>query len=134
MLREDLLESGIPEDHIISMSYTSEDFDDEWRSLSVEAVYSYLTWLEKAFIIYRCQRYDLQGKSVLKTQEKFYLADASLKYRIMGFNPKSIDEKVMMLILEKKEQKRLIFMQYNEMSIFMYRYVVNCQRNQIEKL
>ena len=39
---------------------------------------------------YRCQRYDLQGKSVLKTQEKFYLADASLKYCIMGFNPKSI--------------------------------------------
>ena len=60
------------------------------RSLSVEAVYNYLNWLEKAFVIYRCQRYDLQGKSVLKTQEKFYLADASLKYCIMGFNPKSI--------------------------------------------
>ena len=62
----------------------------EGRSLSVEAVYNYLDWLEKAFVIYRCQRYDLQGKSVLKTQEKFYLADASLKYCIMGFNPKSI--------------------------------------------
>ncbi|MCM1382766.1 MAG: ATP-binding protein, partial [Muribaculaceae bacterium] len=62
----------------------------EGRSLSVEAVYNYLEWLEKAFVIYRCRRYDLQGKSVLKTQEKFYLADASLKYCIMGFNPKSI--------------------------------------------
>ena len=62
----------------------------EGRSLSVEAVYNYLEWLEKAFVIYRCQRYDLQGKSVLKTQEKFYLADTSLKYCIMGFNPKSI--------------------------------------------
>ncbi len=60
------------------------------RSLSVEAVYSYLAWLEKAFIIYRCQRYDLQGKSVLKTQEKFYLADPSFKYSMMGFNPGSI--------------------------------------------
>ncbi len=46
----------------------------EGRSLSVESVYNYLEWLEKAFVIYRCQRYDLQGKSVLKTQEKFYLA------------------------------------------------------------
>ena len=63
---------------------------NEGRSLSVEAVYNYLHWLEKAFVIYRCQRYDLQGKSVLKTQEKFYLADASLKYCIMGFNPKSL--------------------------------------------
>ena len=62
----------------------------EGRSLSVEAVYNYLNWLEKAFVIYRCQRYDLQGKSVLKTKEKFYLADASLKYCMMGFNPKSL--------------------------------------------
>ena len=62
----------------------------EGRSLSVEAVYNYLEWLEKAFVIYRCQRYDLQGKSVLKTQEKFYLADTSLKYCVMGFNPKSV--------------------------------------------
>lgn len=62
----------------------------EGRSLSVEAVYNYLEWLEKAFVIYRCQRYDIQGKSVLKTQEKFYLADTSLKYCMLGFNPKSV--------------------------------------------
>ena len=62
----------------------------EGRALSVESVYNYLEWLEKAFVIYRCQRYDLQGKSVLKTQEKFYLADASLKYCIMGFRPQSV--------------------------------------------
>lgn len=63
---------------------------NEGRSLSVESVYNYLEWLEKAFVIYRCRRYDLQGKAVLKTQEKFYLADASLKYCILGPNPKSI--------------------------------------------
>ena len=63
---------------------------NEGRSLSVETVYNYLSWLEKAFVIYRCQRYDLQGKSILKTQEKFYLADSSLKYCIMGFNTQSV--------------------------------------------
>ena len=63
---------------------------NEGRSLSVDTVYNYLTWLEKAFVIYRCQRYDLQGKSILKTQEKFYLADSSLKYCIIGFNPQSV--------------------------------------------
>ena len=62
----------------------------EGRTLSVETVYNYLEWLEKAFVIYRCQRYDMHGKTVLKTQEKFYLADASLKYCMLGFNPKSI--------------------------------------------
>ena len=62
----------------------------EGRSLTVETIYNYLEWLEKAFVIYSCQRYDLQGKAVLKTQEKFYLADPALKYCMMGFNPKSI--------------------------------------------
>jgi len=60
---------------------------NERRALSVETIYNYLIWLEKAFVIYRCQRYDLQGKSILKTQEKFYLADPSLKYCMFGFNP-----------------------------------------------
>lgn len=60
------------------------------RSLSVETIYNYLEWLEKAFVIYRCPRFDLQGKGVLKTQEKFYLADPALKYCRMGYNPKSV--------------------------------------------
>ena len=80
--------------HIVGKTFSANAIakflKSEGRSLSVEAVYNYLSWLEKAFVIYRCQRYDLQGKSVLKTQEKFYLADPSLKYCIMGFNPKSI--------------------------------------------
>lgn len=62
----------------------------EKRTISVEAIYNYLEWLEKAFVIYRCKRYDLQGKNVLKTQEKFYLADQSIKYALYGFNPTSI--------------------------------------------
>lgn len=62
----------------------------EGRTLSVETVYNDLEWLEKAFVIYRCRRFDLQGKSVLKTQEKFYLADPSLKYCVMGFDPRSV--------------------------------------------
>lgn len=52
----------------------------EHRSINVETIYNYLNWLEQAFVIYRCNRYDIQGKSVLKTQEKFYLADISFKY------------------------------------------------------
>ena len=59
---------------------------NEYRTISVETIYNYLKWLEDAFIIYKCQRYDLQGKAVLKTQEKYYLADVSLKYSIMGYN------------------------------------------------
>ncbi len=49
-----------------------------------------MEWLEKAFIVYRCKRYDLKGKSILKTREKFYLADQSVKYALYGFSPTSI--------------------------------------------
>ena len=58
----------------------------EHRTVSVETIYNYLRWLEQAFIIYPCKRYDLQGKAVLKTQEKYYLADVSLKYALCGYN------------------------------------------------
>lgn len=58
---------------------------NEKRSLSVEAVYNYLKWLSEAFIIYPCFRYDVQGKTILKTQEKYYLSDISIKYSQFGF-------------------------------------------------
>lgn len=62
----------------------------ENRSLSVEAIYNYLKWLAEAFIIYPCRRYDLQGKAVLKTQEKYYLSDISLRHSQMGFDRKML--------------------------------------------
>lgn len=62
----------------------------EKRTISVENIYNYLKWLQEAFVIYRCPRYDIQGKSVLKTQEKYYLSDMSFKYSKLGYNPKGV--------------------------------------------
>lgn len=62
----------------------------EQRKTNVETIYNYLKWLTEAFVIYKCSRYDIQGKAVLKTQEKYYLADISLKYSVMGYNPKGV--------------------------------------------
>lgn len=62
----------------------------EQRTLSVETIYNYLKWLADAFIIYPCSRYDIQGKSVLKTQEKYYLSDITFKYSKFGFNTSMI--------------------------------------------
>ena len=62
----------------------------ERRSLDNETVYSYLDKLEKAYLLHRCSRYDLQGKEILKTQEKFYLADTALRYSVLGYTPDSV--------------------------------------------
>ena len=62
----------------------------ERRSLDNETVYSYLNKLEKAYLLRRRSRYDLQGKEILKTQEKFYLADVALRYSVLGYNADSV--------------------------------------------
>ncbi len=68
----------------------SDYLKSEKRSIDNETVYSYLEKLEKAYILHRCSRYDLQGKEILKTQEKFYLADTSLRYSVLGYGSDNV--------------------------------------------
>lgn len=62
----------------------------EHRGIDHETVYTYLEKLEKAYLLHRCSRYDLQGREILKTQEKFYLADTALRYSVLGYSPDSV--------------------------------------------
>ena len=62
----------------------------ERRAIDNETVYGYLEKLEKAYLLHRCSRYDLQGREILKTQEKFYLADTSLRYSVLGYNDDTV--------------------------------------------
>jgi len=62
----------------------------EQRKIDNETVYDYLRKLESAFIVHRCSRYDIQGKEILKTQEKFYLADTAFRYSVLGYTPDSV--------------------------------------------
>lgn len=62
----------------------------EHRTLDNETVYGYLEKLESAYILHRCSRYDIQGKELLKTQEKFYLADTSFRYSVLGYSTFSV--------------------------------------------
>lgn len=68
----------------------SDYIKSEHRAIDNETVYNYLEKLENAYILHRCSRYDVQGKELLKTQEKFYLADSSFKYSVLGYNDQSI--------------------------------------------
>lgn len=89
----------------------------EKRNISVELIYDYLTYLEKAFVIYRAKRYDLQGKAVLKTQEKFYLSDHSFKYSLFDFSPTSISstlENIVFFELKRRNYDVYIGKLYNK--------------------
>jgi hypothetical protein len=77
----------------------------ERRSIDSETVYGYLEKLEKAYLLHRCSRYDVQGKEILKTQEKFYLADTSLRYSVLGYNADTVSaslENVVYLELRRR--------------------------------
>ena len=68
----------------------SDYLKSEKRTLDNETVYSYLDKLEKAYLLQRCARYDLQGKELLKTQEKFYLADTALRFSVLGYKSDAV--------------------------------------------
>lgn len=76
--------------HTFSAKSIADYLKSEHRAIDNETVYSYLEKLEKAYLLHRCSRFDLQGKEILKTQEKFYLADTALRYSVLGYQQDSV--------------------------------------------
>ena len=70
---------------------TISDFlKSQGRKLSTETVYNYLKALESAFLIHKAVRFDIKGKRVLETQEKYYLSDLGLRHAVMGYRDNDI--------------------------------------------
>lgn len=65
-------------------------FKSQQRKIDINTVYNYLNALEGAFILHRVPRYDIRGKEILKTQEKFYVSDISIIYALMGYRDRMI--------------------------------------------
>ena len=57
------------------------------KGASVHTVDNYLTALCESFVLYKVGRYDIKGKQLLQTQEKYYLADIGLRYYLLGTKP-----------------------------------------------
>ena len=73
-----------------SAAAISKYLKSENRAIDNETVYSYLANLESAFILHRCSRYDIQGKEILKTQEKFFVCDTAMRYSVLGYTSDSV--------------------------------------------
>lgn len=68
----------------------SDFLKNQGRKLSTETVYNYLKALEEAFLIQKAQRYDLKGKRILETQEKYYITDLGLRHALIGYRDNDI--------------------------------------------
>ena len=83
-------------------------FKSQSRKIDINTVYNYLYALEGAFILHRVSRYDIKGKELLKTQEKFYMGDVSLLYATMGFKDRILSgvlENIVFLELKRRAYK-----------------------------
>jgi predicted AAA+ superfamily ATPase len=80
-------------------------FKNQQRKIELETVYNYLNALEDAFIIKRIPRYDIKGKEILKTQEKYYVGDHSLIYAVMGYKDSLISGVLENIVLHELERR-----------------------------
>ena len=62
----------------------SDTMTSNGRKISTHTVETYLSALIDSYIIYQAKRYDVKGKQILKTQEKYYIVDIGLRYYLLG--------------------------------------------------
>ncbi len=70
-----------------------------------ETIDNYLKMLENAYIIYKCPRYEVNGKQLLKTQGKYYMIDMGIRNVLSGYNnfdSGSVIENVVYLELKRR--------------------------------
>ena len=83
----------------------SDYFKSQQRKIDLNTVYNYLNALQNAFIIDRIPRYDLKGKQILKTNEKYFVGDQAIIYSAMGYKDRIISgvlENIVMLELKRR--------------------------------
>ena len=103
--------------NIFSAKSISDFLKNQGRKLSVETIYNYLKALENAFIISKVQRYDIKGKNILETQEKYYLSDLGFRHAKLGYQSNDISgylENIVFLELLRRKYKVNIGKQNNK--------------------
>lgn len=70
--------------NIVSSKKIADSLTSYGRKTTSVTVESYIEALSGAFILYKAGRYDVKGKQHLKSLEKYYLVDVSLRRTILG--------------------------------------------------
>lgn len=78
--------------HIFSATSLSKYFKSENRKISHDTILNYLKFCADAFLIYKINRYDMEGKKIVSVNEKYYCADHGLREAVFGKNMQNIDQ------------------------------------------
>lgn len=76
--------------NIFSAKSVADFLKSQGRKASSETVYNYLRALESAFLVYRVPRFDIKGKRLLETQEKYYVSDLGIRHAVLGYRDNDI--------------------------------------------
>ncbi|SEH76241.1 hypothetical protein SAMN02927937_01283 [Paenimyroides aquimaris] len=68
----------------LSSSKISNVLKSEGNTISYHTVDNYLNALTEAYLFYKVPRYDIKGKNLLRTQEKYYAVDLGFKEALLG--------------------------------------------------
>ena len=74
-----------------SASSLSRFLKNEQRNVAPETILNYLKYCCDAYLFYQVKRQDLQGKQVLSTNEKYYIADHGIREAVFGGNLRDIN-------------------------------------------
>ena len=70
--------------NITSSNKIADTMTSEGKDISYHTVNKYISALTEAFLFYKCDRYDIKGKNILKTGEKYYATDVGMRYNLFG--------------------------------------------------
>lgn len=70
----------------VSTKKISDTLVSNGRKNSVHTVEEYVNSLLESYVLYKVNRFDIKGKQLLKTQEKYYLSDLGLRTFLLGKN------------------------------------------------
>lgn len=69
---------------IVSSKKIADSLTSFGRKTTPITAENYVTALTEAFILYKAERYDIQGKQHLKSLEKYYAVDMGLRHLLLG--------------------------------------------------
>jgi len=76
--------------NITSANRISEFVKSQKRKVSVETVQNYISYLCNAFFTYQIKRFDIKGKRLLESLEKYYLSDVGFRFATVGYSPENL--------------------------------------------
>jgi predicted AAA+ superfamily ATPase len=79
---------------ITSAKGISDYMKSQKRKASVDTVLNYIRFSCDALLFEKVERYDVKGKRLLETNEKYYMSDIGLRFATLGYTPQSISSQL----------------------------------------